>query len=267
MKRGLARRAWISARLRAADGVDRIRGRRDPLTPPRRANFVGNSDFAETGDLFLELFRTYAGLRPNDRVLDVGCGIGRMARPLVPVLAPPDGSYDGFDVVGDAIDWCRRHYRDTPVPFRFTAVDLHNDEYNPAGTERADQFRFPYRDAQFDLVLATSVFTHLLAPDAAHYLSEIARVLAPQGRLFSTWFVLEDAGASPHPPPMVNFAHRLGDAAVADPNAPAAAVAYPRAWLDAAVTSAGLGADPIVRGSWAAPAGPTVQDIVLAHRV
>src|SRR5690349_5044074 len=131
-------------------------------------NFVGNSDFRATGDEFLGHFEELGGLAPSDRVLDVGCGIGRMARVLASELRPPTGSYDGFDVAGQAIAWCQRHYTGTPVPFRFAHVDLRHPVYNPTGAESATTFPFPYPDAHFDLVIATSVFTHLLEDEADH---------------------------------------------------------------------------------------------------
>lgn len=263
---GLAQRAWTSVRLRSADGVDRVLGRHDPLVPPRHANFVGNSDFQGTGDEFLKLFIKYAGLSSADRVLDAGCGIGRMARPLTRVLSPPMGSYDGFDVVADAVAWCQKRYRGTSVPFRFAHVDLQNAEYNPTGRERADQFRFPYPDDSFDLALATSLFTHLLAADARHYVAEIARTLAPGGRLFSTWFVLDDeTDTQSSDQPLINFHHVVGDAVVADPGAPAAAVAYPRRRLETAFASAGMAAGPLIRGTWTGGDGPTTQDIVIGR--
>ena len=263
---GLIQRAWTSVTMRVADGADRFLGRHDPLVPPRRANFVGNTDFRDTGDQFLELFVKYAGLSKSDRVLDVGCGIGRMARPLTRVLSPPTGSYDGFDIVADAIAWCRESYRRTAVPFRFAHVDLHNPEYNPAGREPADQFTFPYADNSFDLTLATSVFTHLLAADAHHYLTEIARTLAAGGRFFSTWFIVDAEAESEHSAqPIINFHHAVGDAIVADAEAPAAAVAYPQRWLEKAFASAGMTLGPVIRGTWIGRAGPTTQDIVIAQ--
>ena len=95
---GLLTRALVSLRLRGLDLADRVTGRRDPLIPPRRmSQYVGHGDFAAVGQEFLALMRTHAGLAPGDRVLDVGCGIGRMARVLTTVLRPP-GTYDGFDV-------------------------------------------------------------------------------------------------------------------------------------------------------------------------
>jgi 2-polyprenyl-3-methyl-5-hydroxy-6-metoxy-1,4-benzoquinol methylase len=108
--RSTLNRAVVSLRLRAADVADSVSGRRDALIPPRRLNFVGNSDFRATGDEFLVHFREVAGLEASDRVLDIGCGIGRMARVIACELRPPRGSYDGFDVVREGISWCQSRY-------------------------------------------------------------------------------------------------------------------------------------------------------------
>ena len=262
-------RAAQSLRLRAADAADGVLGRRDELTPPRRlADYVGDSDFCATGDEFLGYFRDLAELRAGDRVLDIGCGIGRMARVLVPVLHPP-GSYDGFDIVPAGIAWCQAHYRDTPVPFRFQHADLHNAVYNPSGRASAQNHRFPYGQGSFDLVLATSVFTHLLTDAADHYLAEATRVLAPRGRLFTTWFLLSGEPER-EPPAPFRFQDTTRTAAVADPAAPEAAVAYPESWLRERLSTHGLQLGAIQRGSWRggpdAGQGASHQDIAIAYR-
>jgi SAM-dependent methyltransferase len=261
------RRARVSLKLRLADAVDEALRRRDALTPPRRLNFVGNSDFQATGDEFREHFKRFGQLRESDRVLDIGCGIGRMARVLVPELRPPNGSYDGFDIVGDAIRWCTHHYRATAVPFRFTHVDLYHPEYNPSGTGTASTFTFPYADGSFDLAIATSVFTHLLDDAAERYLAEAARVLAPGGRLFSTWFVIDPELPADPSKALVSFDHERGAALVADPAAPESAVAYRLSWLRGRLLEHGLVLRaPLHRGSWAGLPGPSSQDIVVAER-
>lgn len=265
----MLRRAATSVGLRFADARDRVSGRGDPLVPPRRLNFVGDSDFRATGDEFLGHFRTLAGLKPGDRVLDVGCGIGRMARVLVGVLEPPSGSYDGFDVSRAGIEWCRAHYRDTPVPFRFEHVDVRHPEYNPGGSADAADLSFPYEDASFDLAIATSVFTHLLDAAVVNYLSEIARVLAPGGRLFSTWLLI-DPDREPDPArsrfKLVGAAE--GAAMVADPSAPEAAVGYPLQWVGDQLDSHGLRPRaPYVRGTWTGRDGASLQDMLVADRV
>jgi SAM-dependent methyltransferase len=257
-------RAVQSVRLRAADAADAVRGRRDPLTPPRRlTGYVGDSDFQTTGEEFLHHFRELAQLRPSDRVLDVGCGIGRMARVLAAVLRPP-GSYDGFDVVRAGIDWCNDHYRRTPAPFRFRHADLRNASYNPEGSQQALTYRFPYDDGSFDLVIATSVFTHLLADTAEHYLAETARLLTPGGRLFSTWYLLDADHPSPPPPPF-GWRDACLPAAIADPAEPEAAVAFTKQWLRDALAANGLDLRAVQPGSWAGESGASRQDLVVAY--
>lgn len=261
----VVRRAAISARLRIADALDAVSGRGDPLVPPRRClGFVGDSDFRATGEEFLGHFRTLAGLSPSDRVLDIGCGIGRMARVLVPVLKPPDGSYDGFDVSREGVQWCRARYTRTAAPFRFTHVDVHHPEYNPRGSGDAEQLRFPYPDASVDLAIATSVFTHLLDGAVERYLAEAGRVLAPGGRLFSTWMLVDPARPSEPSAPV--FHPTAGVARVADPSAPEATVAYPREWVAARLADAGLALhEPYERGSWTGRPGSSFQDLLVAE--
>jgi SAM-dependent methyltransferase len=259
------RRAATSVRLRLADAVDEVTGRSDPLIPPRRLNFVGDSDFRATGDEFLGHFRSLAGLQETDRVLDVGCGIGRMARVLVPVLAPPSGSYDGFDVSRTGIAWCRAHYPQNRAPFRFAHVDIYHPEYNPTGSGDAERLRFPYDDGSFDLAIATSVFTHLLDGAVTHYLRETVRVLAPGGRLFCTWLVVD-----PDLPPAADGArYQLhptdGAALVSDPAAPEAVVAYPLPWVRDQLTGAGLTLRvPYEQGTWSGRGGVSLQDLLVA---
>jgi SAM-dependent methyltransferase len=258
-------RAGQSLRLRAADAADSLRRGRDPLTPPRRlTGYVGDSDFRATGEEFLVHFCELADLQASDRVLDVGCGIGRMARVLAGVLQPP-GSYDGFDVVPEGISWCQAHYRGQAVPFRFQVADLHNATYNPGGSQAAADYRFPYEDAAFDLVLATSVFTHLLSDVADRYLAESARVLAAGGRLFATWYLLGGDRAAPAPPPF-GWHEGAHPAAIADVNEPESAVAFPEAWLRERLDAHGFQLRGVYPGSWRNQPGRSHQDIVVATR-
>ncbi len=264
----MLRRAVISGRLRLADALDVVRGRADPLVPPRRLQFVGNSDFRQTGEEFRGHLRRFAGLAPDDRVLDIGCGIGRIARGLVTELGP-QGSYDGFDVAHDGIAWCRQHYGGTAAPFRFIHVDLHHPVYNPDGRGDPETFRFPFDDASFDLAIAISLFTHLLDSQAEHYVAEAARVLAPGGRLFATWFALDEE-RPPVPGEAMTSFQPLGAgsaALVADPAQPEQAVGYPLSWIGDCLGRHGLVLrEPYQRGSWTGRPGASSQDILVADR-
>jgi len=69
---------------------------------------VGSEDAAHyraVGERFFDIFVRYGRIKPTDRVLDVGCGSGRMAAPLTRYLTT--GSYEGFDISPDAIRWCQ----------------------------------------------------------------------------------------------------------------------------------------------------------------
>jgi SAM-dependent methyltransferase len=173
MRQPLSERVRDSLRLRALDMKDRLSGRGDRLVPPRRLDFVGHSDFVETGDEFLGHFVELGGLQPSHHVLDVGCGIGRMARPLSGYL-DRDGAYEGFDVNREGVGWCRRRYA-KHRNFHFQVADLYNRRYNPHGSQKAIDYRFPYEDERFDFVILTSVLTHLLEEEAEHYVAETAR--------------------------------------------------------------------------------------------
>jgi SAM-dependent methyltransferase len=262
-------RALTSLRLRALDARDRVTGRGDPLVPPRRLQFVGRGDFADTGDEFLAYFLDLAGLRGDHRVLDVGCGIGRMARPLAEFLDPERGSYDGFDVDREGIGWCRRRYAHRHPNFRFLRADLFNRRYHPGGEHRASEYRFPYDDGSFDLVIATSVYTHLLEDEADHYLAESARVLRAGGRLFATFFVLDDdsrrrlaAGEAGLP-----FLDPDQHTAVLSEDLPEEAVAYDELWIDARMRAHGLTPSTLRPGTWSGREdGLSFQDIVVAAR-
>jgi SAM-dependent methyltransferase len=259
-------RAAASLRLRALDLADALTGRRDRFTPPRRMDFVGHSDFAATGDEFLGHFIALAGLRPDERVLDAGCGIGRMARPLAGYLGP-GGSYDGFDVNAGGIAWCRERYAALPH-FRFARADLRNRRYNPAGAADAATYRFPYEDSSFDLVIMTSVLTHLLAEETRRYLAEARRVLTGGGRLLATFLLLDDVALAAVRDGRAALAFRapVDGVSVVDPAVPEEAVAYEPSWLRRALDDAGLRLHAVHPGTWPGRAdGLSYQDIVVAH--
>jgi SAM-dependent methyltransferase len=112
-------------------------------------------------------------------VLDMGCGPGRTARFL---MLRDDIRYIGFDIFKPGIDWANQFLAPhAKGRFRFEHFDAYSEHYNPRGSMRATQVRFPAADASIDVAFAMSLFTHLLEPDTHHYLRESARVLKPSG--------------------------------------------------------------------------------------
>jgi SAM-dependent methyltransferase len=178
-----APRARPSLRSRAIAAGERL-PRRRRLVPPRRLQVATEGDFVATGEEFLSHLVALCGLRPEDRVLDVGCGSGRLARPLAGFLSI-DGSYAGLDANPDAIAWCARRYRHMPH-FGFVHADVRHPRFNPAGAEAAVAYRFPFDDGAFDVAALVSVLTHLDEAETLHYLGQVRRVLAPSGRVLAT---------------------------------------------------------------------------------
>jgi SAM-dependent methyltransferase len=257
------RRLLRRTRLAVWSLADRLsRGR----IAPGYGALIGEGDLDQVGREFLGHFRDLGGLEPTDRVLDIGCGVGRMAGPLTTFLS--GGNYHGFDVVRPTIESCRRRFASFPE-FHFDHVDVYNGKYNPKGKVPPSEFRFPYMDASFDFAFAASVFTHMLREDIERYLHETARVLRPGGRLLATWFVMtpEAAGRVAERESDVDFPAKDGDVWTSDPREAEAAIAFAPATLRALYDASGLELEaPIRYGRWSGAAdGLSYQDIVLAR--
>ena len=245
-----------------------VRDRLASLVPPPGRMWVGDGDFLDTGFRFLRLFEDLGGLTPNARVLEIGCGIGRMAVPLTQYLSE-EGSYDGFDIVGAGIQWCESHITKAHPRFRFRLVDLFNSVYNPSGTLDPERFDFPYPDARFDFIFLTSIFTHLLPDTVARYLAEIRRVSHRDGRCLMTAFLLNEEsrrairrGLSSQVP-SAHYAHH----AVADERSPEAVVFYDEAHFMSLLAQQGFRlVHPVRYGTWSGrTSGNDYQDVLVVQ--
>ena len=254
-----------------ADALDSVLGRRDVLVPPMGSIFVGRGDFKRTGNRFFRHFLERGGLKPDEHVLEVGCGVGRMARPLTSYLSS-SARYEGFDVVPQAIRWCQKNITPRYPNFRFRlAEDIYNKEYNPAGKLKASEYKFPYEDESFDFVILTSVFTHMLPEEVANYLSEIKRVMKSGGRSLNTFFLLNqesleliESGRS-----LVDFKYDFGLYRVMDKDTPEAAIAYQESFTRKLHEEHQLEiVEPIHYGRWCGREGSLEYlDIVVARKV
>jgi SAM-dependent methyltransferase len=256
------------ARGAALDALDRLTGRRDPLVPPRRRVTGDYSEYRRIGEEFLGHFVRLGGLQPGDRVLDVGCGPGRMAAPLTRYLES-GARYEGFDVVAREVDWCRRNITPHHPSFRFQLLDVRNPHYNPVGSVEPEAVELPYGDASFDFAFATSVFTHMLGAPWDRYLRELARVLAPGGRFLFTYFLLNEdsrariARGTSH----FDFAHGEEPVRWNDPGDPEATVAYDEATVLVRHAEHGLPVSAVHHGYWDGRAEfVTWQDVAVGSR-
>ena len=268
---------WIRARrdairLVALDLRDALRGRSDPLIPPRRLLYDGPRDpevFRQNGLEFLRHYVDLCRLRRDEAVLDVGSGMGRKTVPLTRYLSS-SARYLGIDVNPRGVHWCRSRISSRFPNFEFRHLDVCNGRYNPRGKMRDDTVTFPCPSESVDFVVMASVFTHVLAKGVERYLAETARVLRPEtGRCLISFFLLDSessagiaAGRS-----AFEFPHRRGEYAVEDADRPEQAVAYEASWVERSFDRAGLTITQVFPGSWSGRSPAlSFQDLVIAQR-
>lgn len=140
--------------------------------------------FGFEGGQTLAFLKMLLNLNSTDRVLDIGCGCGRTAI----ALRGHVGEYAGFDISKALIDQARAFVPDPN--FKFFSYDIFSHTYNRKDSAiPPENFNFPFRDNSFDVVTASSVFTHLLPEALRNYVKEIGRVVAPKGRCFISFFL------------------------------------------------------------------------------
>ena len=208
--------------------------------PPSEDNFVGDGDYLAIGTEFLGHFIELGGLRDHEKVLDVGCGIGRMAVPLTQFLDQAKARYVGFDPASAGIQWCTRNISSVYPNFRFAHLDVANSLYNPEGYIRGSEVALPFATGAFDFAIMTSVVTHLPAEEIGPYFKEISRLLGKGGRLFVSAFVMLPDKNSDAKPRITFQRAGEGPAWFADAKEPMMAVAFDDGFIESALQAAGF---------------------------
>jgi len=122
----------------------------------------------DTLGLILFINRLLVMVKPGARILDFGCGAGRMVFRLREL---------GFDAYGfDIHDYVTYRSDEDRQWFRFSQSTSRDTS---AFTIDADRYAIPFEDDFFDVVHSTSVLEHVL--DIRPMMRECARVLRPDG--------------------------------------------------------------------------------------
>jgi ubiquinone/menaquinone biosynthesis C-methylase UbiE len=245
-----------------------------PIPPEELRVWVGPFGDAKlyraSGNSNLQSIIDLCGLKPHAQVLEVGCGCGRIATALASYLAD-SGGYDGFDVAAPLINWCREEMQPRLPRFRFHLADeVKAPGHNPSGTKSAAEFMFPYPSSGFNLVILSSVLTHILPEAIENYLRETARVLQPGAPAFISMFLFDAAAANAvnSQTTIVDFRHRIGSCLTFDPVHPEEGIACEEAWFLEAVNRAGLRLSTVRRGDWRTVRSYLItQDYVVATKV
>ena len=212
--------------------------------------------------------RLLAGLKPSSSILDIGCGCGQVALPLMDFL-DDSGTYEGWDLMEDVIDWCKRSIAARDKRFRFRHIDVMNGMYNPSGRSSPAEFVFTH-DREYDVILLKSVFTHMFAPETANYLRQISELLNEDGKCLATFFLL-----NPHQREIVqkggsslSFEHPANGAFMDNPTVPEAAVGYEEDQLQNMLKAANLRlSKPPFYGNWTGDKNAlSYQDILILEK-
>lgn len=145
-----------------------------PLPPAHmRVTVAGTPDvhwFLLFGEKMSQLIRALLAeqgftLEQSGAILEFGCGCGRVLRHFAQLRGP---AMYGTDYNPQLIEWCR-----------------HNLTFAHFGVNRASP-PLDYTDGMFEVVYASSVFTHLAEPQQKAWIADLHRVLRPGGYLLFT---------------------------------------------------------------------------------
>jgi SAM-dependent methyltransferase len=134
--------------------------------------FVGEETLDQRAQGTIDFLRQTVGLDPDDVILEIGCGIARVGKPLSALCLHWFGSDISGVMLGHAAK--RLEGRTNTTLVELATVGLQE---------------FPL-DA-FDLVYCTVVFMHLFEWDRYRYVEEALRVLRPGGRAYFDNFPLD----------------------------------------------------------------------------
>jgi ubiquinone/menaquinone biosynthesis C-methylase UbiE len=226
------------------------------------------AEFKANGEEFLNIYKEICRLQPDEKMLDVGSGIGRKTLPLTQYFNG-QAAYEGVDIAKAGVDWCRDRITNRFPNFHFQQIDVSNKCYNPFGRYQASEYQFPFADESFTFVMLGSVFTHMLPADLEHYLSEVRRVLTADGRCLISYFLLNDesrrlieAGKS-----SFDFKHEVDGYRTISREVPEEAIAFDETLIRSFYEKAGLKIVRIDYGSWCGRAEYlSTQDLSLAVR-
>ena len=158
-----------------ANFYERVYDRQAAMMDP--AESIGGGSFEAIGKLELSILQA-EGVRATDTVVDLGCGTGRLAVQLIPVLEK--GRYVGIDISRNMLREAAR-----TAPRSGCRVEWKHQR----------EPRFDLADGSVDLMCAFSVFTHMEPEDAYRYFVDACRVVRPGGKLIFSCLPLSQEGS------------------------------------------------------------------------
>ena len=180
------------------------------------------------------------------------------------------GHYTGVDIHQPSIKWCQRNIGERHPNFRFEHVDVQSLAYNPKGTHRAEDYKFPFAAHAFNVILLKSVFTHMRPPEVENYIEEVSRLLKSGGRCLMTFFLLNDEQArlAGEGRQALQFTFGEGVWRYVYEHSAESAVAYEESYIRGVLQESGLILqEPIHYGGWTGRRdGLSFQDMIILRK-
>ncbi len=140
------------------------------------AGYADESEWDRSGRSTADYVSRALGITRDDRVLEIGCGTGRIGRHMAPLC----GTWVGSDVSSNMLDLARQDLGaiGNVEWMQLNGYDLHG-----------------IPSASLDAVYCSAVFMHLDEWDRFRYVKDALRVLRPGGRaFFDNYSLLGEAG-------------------------------------------------------------------------
>lgn len=236
-------------------------------------DIVGGGNARDVGEEWAAFLANQGFLRGGTRILDIGCGCGRLATALA--ATRPDIEYVGIDIVPGLIDFCRKHITESVPSFDFYVVQQESSLYK-SFIEDHDIPVFAddtFKDGHFDVVIATSLFTHTRRDTTQAYFNMANRLLRAGGTMLFSCFAMDEHAQkairhrTTHPF-QSGKVETASDGLVEDRyNGELSAIGYPVTMLEEMLETAGFdGIAGFYRGFWRGSAGHSFQDVVQAPK-
>jgi len=216
-----------------------------------------NGYYSETGLVLFQKIRDLLQINKSDRVLEVGCGTGRVSTPFAKYIGK---NFSGFDVNTKFIDYCHN------IGGNFSHIDIFHPDWNPNGKVSPDEVVLPFSFNKFTAIYAVGVFNHLHFRWFQRYIEEFARILPRGGRIFFTLVVAKEPIGRETPP--FFFEHRDDIEWYDYRDKPLYNIAFSEQKIrKLLINNRFMISEPIKFGSWnRSPIAITNYDVIVAHK-
>lgn len=232
--------------------------------------WVGGADPKLAGIFTVAALLQRLSIGPHSKVLDFGCGIGRVALELLG-RDNRAAHYVGFDIVPALVDFCRTEIAPFCPNTTFELIEGDNSHYDHfkqgVTPPRSREALTGEYGGQFTHAFAISVFTHLDAEQFQRELRFVASLLDDGAQFMFTAFTL-----TPFSRRQMTIGSQFfnfdtaeyrddGQVMVGNPADPLAFIAYDRSLIERYVDEAGLIICNVDYGQWmGGDTGNSLQD-------